>query len=307
MAKMNLVLLDEDPYFGEMVSAYIRTSEYAELYGIRVFTTAEQGRLFVEQNTEPLILMVHESLMPLTDAVYGLRPGCTVIISDQAVSGGVLEYPVLCKFQPLDRLLSSITAHYNEYCASRPITGRKGTTITAVYSAAGGTGKTVTAVHLARQLAVQGKRVLCVCMELFPSRGWYEADGNGEGEAFSQLLYYAKTNPKWIPSKLEANRKKHPLWKFDFIPPLPNGAEPLEIGGEEITRLLTGLTETGNTTASFWIWTRPCSLFKKKFLLRAGSCCGSSRTIRCIWAKPGKRPGVCLKTDGWNRLICAAE
>ncbi|UUZ94625.1 hypothetical protein LJK87_08915 [Paenibacillus sp. P25] len=287
MAKMNLVLLDEDPYFGEMVSAYIRTSEYAELYGIRVFTTAEQGRLFVEQNTEPLILMVHESLMPLTDAVYGLRPGCTVIISDQAVSGGVLEYPVLCKFQPLDRSLSSITAHYNEYCASRPITGRKGTTITAVYSAAGGTGKTVTAVHLARQLAVQGKRVLCVCMELFPSRGWYEADGNGEGEAFSQLLYYAKTNPKWIPSKLEANRKKHPLWKFDFIPPSPNGAEPLEIGGEEITRLLTGLTETGNTTASFWIWTRPCSLFKRSF------CCerGVAVALHGRFGASGQNPG----------------
>lgn len=241
LAKMSLVLLDEDRYFGEMVSAYIRSSEYGDRFAIRVFTSAEQGTHFIEHTQEPIIVMVHESLMPLSDAVYQLKPGCTVMISDQPMTTDVLEYPVLCKYQPLDRLLAEITSHYNVYCATQPLTGRKGTRVTALYSATGGMGKTVTAFHLARQLAMQGQRILCLCLEFLPSRAWY---AETDREAFSRLLYYAKTNPKQIPGKLGMCRRKHPQWKFDYIPPLPSGSELLEMGGQESAALLDGLVDT---------------------------------------------------------------
>lgn len=246
MAKMSLLLLDEDRYFGEMVSAFLRASEYRERFTIRVFTSAEQGGPFVEQLTQPFILLVHESMMPLTEAVYRLKPGCTVILSDTPLSEAILEYPVLCKYQPLDLLLSRVSAHFNEYAAVASLGGQRETSVCTVYSASGGIGKTVTAVHLARQLAYRGERVLCLCLELLPSREWYPGDDDGAREAFSQLLYYAKTNPKLIGAKKDGLKRKHALLKFDYIPPFSNGTELWEMSGEELLQLITGLTGSGD-------------------------------------------------------------
>ncbi|KZE80038.1 hypothetical protein AV654_13640 [Paenibacillus elgii] len=244
MTKIMLVLLDEDAYFGEMLSAYVRSSEYAERFSIRVFTSMDEGVRFVEQNKEPLIIMVNESLMPLPDAVFGLKPGCTVMISDSAREGGLLEYPIMFKYQPLDRLLSGITAHYNEFCAGEPLRGNRGAKTVAVYSAVGGAGKTVTAVHLAYQLAQQGERVFCLGLELLPSRAWYVQDGPEEAESFSQLLYYAKTAPTLISSKLEGLKRKHPDCKFDYVPPSMHLKELAEMEASDLKHILQGIEAT---------------------------------------------------------------
>lgn len=244
MAKIMLVLLDEDAYFGEMLSAYIRSSEYAERFSIRVFTSMDEGIRFVEQTKEPLIIMVHESLMPMPDAVFRLKPGCAVMISDSPKEGGLLEYPVMFKYQPLDRLLSGITAHYNEFCAGQPLRGNRGTKTVAVYSAVGGTGKTVTAVHLAYQLAQQGERVFCLGLELLPSRAWYTQEGTGETESFSRLLYYAKTTPALISSKLEGLKRRHPGCKFDYIPPSMHLSELAEMEASDLKHILQGIEAT---------------------------------------------------------------
>ncbi|MCZ8515869.1 hypothetical protein O9H85_26425 [Paenibacillus filicis] len=246
MAKISVVLLEEDRYFGDMMSAFLRASEYGERFTLRVFTCARHGSQYVEQLSEPFVLVVHESMMPLAEAAYRIKPGCIVILSDASLSEGILEYPVLCKFQPLDRLLSRVLAHFNEFAAVVPLTGRRETSICTVYSASGGIGKTITSVHLARQLAIRGERVLCLCLELLPSREWYASDDDGAPEAFSQLLYYAKTNPKLIGIKKDSLKRKHAHLKFDYIPPFATGSELWEMNGGELRQLLSGLSGTGD-------------------------------------------------------------
>ncbi|CAG7648190.1 hypothetical protein ACFQI7_12970 [Paenibacillus allorhizosphaerae] len=245
IAKMTLLLLDSDAYFGDMLSAYIRSSDYAARFTIRCFRSFEQGIRFVVETKEPFILLIHESWLPLPDEVYRIKLGCTVIISNQQASQGLLEYPVLCKYQPLDQLLSAVIAHYNEYSVSDPLRGMKGTKVVAVYSTTGGAGKTLTAVHLAQQLTLQGERAGCLSLEMLPSRAWYPSEGAASSEAFSSLLYYAKTNPQQIAGRLEKWKLKHPSFKFDYIPPTANAAEWREMDGADAKAMIGGIAAAG--------------------------------------------------------------
>ncbi|WP_218094679.1 hypothetical protein [Paenibacillus solanacearum] len=242
---MTLVLLDSDAYFGDMLSAYIRSSDDAARFTVRCFKVFEQGLRFAEETTEPFILLIHESWLPLPDEVYRIKLGCTVIISNHPPSQGLLEYPVLCKYQPLDRLVSAVIAHYNEFSVSEPLRGSKGTKVVAVYSTTGGAGKTVTAVHLAQQLALLGERTGCLSLEMLPSRAWYPADAAASSEAFSGLLYYAKTNPQHIAGRLEKWKLKHPAFKFDYIPPTANVAEWREMTGADAAAMIGGIAAAG--------------------------------------------------------------
>lgn len=247
MAKMQLVLLDADTYFGGMLSAYVRSSEFAERFSFYWFTSTDEGFRFVEETRGPQIVLVHEAWLPLHEALFALKTGCTVIISETERAGGVLEYPVLFKYQPLNRLLSSIASHYNEYSFQEPLRGGRRSGIVTVYSALGGSGKTVTAVHLAARLAEQGEQTLCLSLERLPSRGWYmtEPAGSEAAEAFSRLLYYAKTRPEQIPAKLEQLRRTHPTWKYDLIPALTHPAEWDDIEAMDIRKLLDGIVQAG--------------------------------------------------------------
>ncbi|MUG69616.1 hypothetical protein [Paenibacillus validus] len=247
MAKMQLVLLDADTYFGGMLSAYIRSSEFAERFSFHWFTSRAEGFRFVEETRQPQIVLVHEAWLPLHEALFALKTGCTVIVSETERTGGVLEYPVLFKYQPLNRLLSSVASHYNEYSYLEPLRGSKRSGVITVYSAVGGSGKTVTAVHLAAQLAEHGERTICLSLERLPSRGWYETEPmeSETSETFSRLLYYAKTRPEQIPAKLEQLKRTHPTWKYDFIPPLTHPAEWDDIEACDIRRLFEGIVKAG--------------------------------------------------------------
>lgn len=245
MAKMLLVLLDDDAYFADMLSAYIRSSEYAERFSLRVFTAAKEGFRFVEETGEPFIMMVHESWMPMPDSAYRIKTGCIVIVSDSMKAGGLLEYPVLFKFQPLNRLLSEIAVHYNDYCESEPLRGVRGARTLAVYSAIGGSGKTVTAVHLARQLTLQGEKVLCLSLERLPSKAWFAEESEGRTEAFSRMLYYAKTNPGALAAKMEQLKRTHRELKFDYIPPSSHLKEIAEMQSADLQSILQGATASG--------------------------------------------------------------
>ncbi|WP_245247197.1 MULTISPECIES: AAA family ATPase [unclassified Paenibacillus] len=242
---MLLVLLDDDTYFADMLSTYIRSSEYAERFSLRVFTTTEEGFRFMEETRERFIMMVHESWMPLPDTAYRIRTGCTVLISDSIKAGGLLEYPVLFKFQPLNRLLSEIAVHYNEYCENEPLRGGRGARTLAVYSSVGGSGKTVTAIHLARQLIMQGEKVLCLSLERLPSKAWFVEESGEESEAFSRMLYYAKTNPDVLSAKIEQLKRTHEDLKFDYVPPSTHLQEMAEMESTDLQSIVQGATTSG--------------------------------------------------------------
>jgi cellulose biosynthesis protein BcsQ len=245
MAKMRLVLLEQDHYFIDMLSSYIRTSEYAETFTMSVFTTKEQGFMFIKQTEEPYILLVHESFMPLPERVYQQQHGCLIILNDIAAQADIVEYPVLCKYQPLNQLLSHIVSHFNEYTSSRMLRGNRSADIIAVYSAVGGSGKTLAAVHLARELVYQGKRVFYVNLEQLPSLSWLE-EGKGEEEnGFSRMLYYGKSDSRLQAAKVERFKRKHRVMGFDYFPGASEPAEMSEMTEQDTESLIKSVLASG--------------------------------------------------------------
>ncbi|MEK8128584.1 hypothetical protein WMW72_11775 [Paenibacillus filicis] len=248
MSRLQLVLLDTDEYFGDMLSVYLRTSEFAQRFELQRFTSREDGCRYLAEAREPLIALVHESWLPLPDEAFRLRAGCTLIVSETERLGGVLEYPVIFKYQPLNTLLASTASHYNEFSAEALLGG--GVTksqVIAVYAATGGSGKTVTAIHLAAQLAAEGEQVLCFSLEQLPSYAWYDAAGEtGEpDDAFSRLLYYAKSRPELLTAKLEQAKHRHPQWRFDCIRPLRQTEEWGDMEPADLRSLLKAARQSG--------------------------------------------------------------
>ncbi|SDC47666.1 AAA domain-containing protein [Paenibacillus sp. UNCCL117] len=249
MSRLQLALLDSDPYFGEMLSAYIRSSEFAPRFDLQRFTSREEGFAYLSGSKEPVIALIHESWLPPPDEVFARRTGCMLIVSETERMGGVLEFPVLFKYQPLNRMLAMAAAHYHEFCAEMPLYSDSAgaAQIIAVYSAIGGSGKTVTAVHLAAHLAAQGERVLCFSLERLPSYAWYEgpADQVEPDDTFSRLLYYARSRPELLPAKLEQAKYRHTLGRFDGLRPLREVGEWMELKPSDIKALLQAAGQSG--------------------------------------------------------------
>jgi cellulose biosynthesis protein BcsQ len=229
MATMKLVLMEEDHYFIDMCSSYIRTSEHADSFMFTAFTTKEQGFAFIEQTKEAYILLVHEKFMPLPERVFQ-QHGCLIILSDTAGAADIMEYPVLCKYQPLNQFVSHIVSHFNEYTSSRRLKGNRSTKVISIFSAVGGSGKTITAVHLARELIYRGQRVFYLNLEQLPSLSWLEPGLNQEENHFSRMLYYGKIDPKLQTAKVDLYKRRHQVMGFDYF---PGQSEPVEM--EEMT------------------------------------------------------------------------
>lgn len=237
MAIMKLILLEEDTDYNDMLAVFLRTTEYGELFSLQSFTSQEACLQYLASENAQVILMVNESFLPLPDSIFHLGAGCMLIMSETNTNAGILEYPSLCKYQPLDQLLSTVKGHFNEYSKAGPLIGNKDGQVIGLYSAVDGSGKTVTAVHLARQLVQRGERVLCLTLEHEPSRAWYPPASTGE-DTFSELLYYVKSQPQHASSKFEQLKLKHPWGRFDYVAPSLSWKELAELSGEDVEKLL---------------------------------------------------------------------
>jgi cellulose biosynthesis protein BcsQ len=241
---MQLVLLDEDQSFVNMMAAYIRTTgEYAERLSFKGFTNKELGFAYLGSLQSPCMLVIHQSFFPLPSNVFQQKPGSIVFLSESPVLSDVVEYPILFKYQPLNQLLSQLLAHHNRYRTEAPIRGRKRTLVTSVYSAAGGAGKTTVSFYLAKQLALRGERVLLLNLELIAAQSLiFPQTGQ---DPFGQLLYYAKSSHKQLAAKIEQLKSSHSLYKFDYLEQAVKPEELENTEEEDIRRLIEAAVSLG--------------------------------------------------------------
>jgi Mrp family chromosome partitioning ATPase len=102
----------------------------------------------------------------------------------------------IAKYQPLDRFFARLVSVYASMqrggldAETEPSSCRT----TAVYSAAGGAGKTTVAMNLAKHLAEQGRRVIVLNLESLGSVSAFIAEA--PGDRFSRLMYCLRSDPK---------------------------------------------------------------------------------------------------------------
>jgi cellulose biosynthesis protein BcsQ len=235
MAKIQLLLLDEDHFYAERLAAFIKSSEYADRIQPKLFTKAEYVDRLLESISEFCILLASESFLP--ECVKYKERLCLLSIGNNLLSDEFSDpdVPTLYRFQPLQQLLSRIFDLYQEKHMIQSTPSRNTTQVVSFYSAIGNCGKTLSAVHLARELAFRGKKVLFLSLEA-PSFAFHLLHG-ADPQHFSRILYFVKSMPDQLKSKLGMFIKQDLRLGIDYLSPCHHLREAQEMSAEE-TRLL---------------------------------------------------------------------
>ncbi|MCL6458221.1 MAG: AAA family ATPase, partial [Gorillibacterium sp.] len=149
-------------------------------------------------------------------------------------------------FQPLDQFSAKLI----EFCMDRiPATQSEQPSqgnVISVYSAAGGTGKTMTAWNLARSLAFYGHKVFLLDLQTVQTPSPFSCSQDGEeGGRSARLLYYLKSKPLGLSARISALKSVDPLSKLDFMEPIEQAGEVESLTLEHVLVLIHSLVSMG--------------------------------------------------------------
>lgn len=234
MARIEIGVLSEDREYVERLIAYIRLSEYrSRVTAVRL---TDEGHCMdrLRQCGDFQVLLINGPLSSEgRDSLE--QSGCRLILLRENESAGH-EYSLeLEKYQPLDKLLSSVldsSGIEEGETIGGPQTGRA--FVLAVYSAVGGAGKTVFAHTSSALLARMGYRPLIITLEGAVSSCWRTA---GE-DFFGRVLYETAKNAPAPTFNLERYFVNDPARRVSFLPGAANPDELEQMGAEETGKLL---------------------------------------------------------------------
>jgi hypothetical protein len=224
MNKIQLYVLDDDIVYAERLAAFIRSSEFAERIQVRLFSKIELVIELLENQQLEGVLLLSEAYYPLL--MNRSTSLCKMILSETIANSKEAEtkIPFLYRFQSLHQLISRLQAFYTE--KHRFDAGP------------GNCGKTMTSVHLAKQLSFRGEQVFYLSLELVSSASqWLQGDLG----RFSQLLYYMKSTPELLGPKLQLLKSHDSRLRIDYLTPKDQIREMQEMSGEHVRLLIESL------------------------------------------------------------------
>ncbi|BFT71651.1 hypothetical protein [Paenibacillus sp. P36] len=239
MKKFQLYVLDDDEEYAQRLASYIRASEFGERMQVKLFSKAELVLEVLEAKQAVGVLLVSETYYRL---LLDRRTNLHKMILSETITNSLdaeTKVPFLYRFQSLHHLLTRLQAFYAEKLnEERSSYGTNKTSVISVYSSSGNSGKTLTAIHLAKQLSFRGERVFYLSLESVSSTSlWLK----GETGRFSQLIYYLKSSPELLGPKLQLLKSVDPQLRIDYLSPNDQIREMQEISGEQIRILIDAL------------------------------------------------------------------
>jgi cellulose biosynthesis protein BcsQ len=241
MGKIQLLLLDEDSHYAEKLAAFARTSEFGNRLKVKLFTKLVYVEKQLETDNSPCILLIADELLPAEGAWP--RNLCIIRLSDSQSEAEITEstFPSVYRFQPLQQLLARLVAYYKELHQEKVELTKKSTKVVSLFSAIGNSGKTLAAIHLAKELAFRGKRVFYLNLEALNSVSLLLT--GTDLQHFSQILYYARTSPGLLGSKLELLKKSDARLGFDYLSPCSQIREAQEMSAEDTKLLIDAIID----------------------------------------------------------------
>ncbi|ANS73538.1 hypothetical protein AWM70_02230 [Paenibacillus yonginensis] len=235
-------------------------TECPKVFGERELLEQQDQKRLEELESEQRRL---ESLEPKLVRVFtGTReefcfPCPWVCLSESSIGFGQVQFPsnipVIHKFRPLPELLEELL----RFSRGQGSGGRGLSTeplpavpVIGVYAVTGGIGKTTVALHLAKQMALEGARVCYLNLKTFGLLAGLEGQLTGDkGPGMAELLYElqaaAERNrlPDLPPSRFAL---RHPLIRGDMFGQAANLRELLEMEHNDTVRLLDYVAGSGS-------------------------------------------------------------
>ena len=242
MELMHVVVMDEDEEYIRMLAAFVRSQDLGGRISLACFSQKDCFEQYLDRTERGhALFLIHESLSSEDDVCR--IPGKLVWLSETKYGGG-RDVPRIYKFQPLNQFFAQLVSFYPAAdIGAKEETGKRVSKTIAVYSAAGGAGKTTVAMNLAYQFAVRERNVFLLNLELFSSMPSLMPDG--DRDRFAELLYYARTHPHELPDKIERLKSYDHATKLNYFVATRNLQETLEMTETDVRNIISSLAHSG--------------------------------------------------------------
>ncbi|MGU3473448.1 hypothetical protein ACLBWT_20150 [Paenibacillus sp. D51F] len=242
MGKLDLILAADGEY-ARRLSEFMRDMPGGGRWRVTACTTPDSLRGYLKGGYPVDLVLVEPGFVSEAEKACPASK-LAVLVRRQGEGGG---HPELLQFRPLPELIASMEAmHAGTDALSASADGRA--FVAAVYDPAGGQGKTVLSVELARQAAEQGKRVLYLNFEVWDASEVFLGAGSSAPEmegGVGRLLYCLKAGKQDAARQLAQIRTFSSAMKCDYFPPSPGPEERLAMTGEDAVLLLDFLAGGG--------------------------------------------------------------
>jgi cellulose biosynthesis protein BcsQ len=244
MKKLRLVIAESDSAYLEAISSYLLTSEHVSKFECKFFSGKRRMEQFIQEHHRFDILLTSSDMIP--DNFTESSKSTLILLDDDTVSNRESTLPSVFKYQPLDQLISAVITIFYDIHGKKDRIGDSSqcAKIISVYSASGGSGKTTLAVNLSKQLSKQSQRVFYLNFEWLHSTPIFFP--SFESHQASQALYYLKSNPNQLISKIESLKQYDPNAKVSYFDFPLKPEEMADLNSSEADALITALVETGN-------------------------------------------------------------
>jgi cellulose biosynthesis protein BcsQ len=255
LSKYQLAVAVREQEYLRRLADYIRDSKLGEQWQVTAFTNANACRHYLKQGYKvDLIAAQPEVIAEMKEELPSIP-----IVALVLKLGDSREENELHQYQPLPLLLQRLIEIHARASVLPVYLGRvsdaaAGVRVISVYSAAGGTGKTALALHLAHAASTRRCRTFYLNLERWnSSEVWlgtqrYGNGASGEGavsEGLSELLYGLKAQPELAVNWLLEHRKRDPLMQADYLAACTNIEDRMTLNEEDALGLVNVIMQSG--------------------------------------------------------------
>lgn len=229
---------------------YVRSSPLGQEWRVTGFSSAASLKQYLKGGYPVDLLLVQPWLAAEAEAHGAGIPKALLVRRAGEACGAAEGWTEVLQFQAVPRLLRQLTAVRAEgggTVVKLRASGAGLTAVMAVYSPAGGIGKSTAALNLVHQAALQGMNVFYLNLEPFDATGLLLGDRGAKGEeGLSGVLYALKSNPGEAGAVFKRLRRHHSVLKADYFAGDTPPEEKLALQAEDTAKLLETIADTGD-------------------------------------------------------------
>ncbi len=247
MIPARVVFAVQESEYIEPLLRYVHSSEYGEKMRVIAFTEVDKFLQYMNGDERPEVI-VAEVVFLDPWLKQGDQTITWIVLDDMGQSS--LKGPVLAKYQPLPQLLDAIL-DLSVSQVKRASSRTPGETVMiGLLSAVGGSGKTTTALNIAKQLGACGLSVFYLNLETMNSSAVFprQIRSREGGQGLSRLLYELKVAQElkdYSTISIASYVVPHEEIKADIFEPLNNIKEWIQMSKNDVCQLMKLIAEGG--------------------------------------------------------------
>lgn len=235
MNNISIAIVDENKFYTKALSEYLQ-NEYGQVFDVSCFTSVESLKQYLNSGCDTDIMLIDWKLYE--EALRAYKINSILILSENSLENDINGIKTLYKYQRADLLAKQILQSLDSVKGKtfKLNNQQKTAKLIAVYSAAGGAGKSTIVYNLGRQYAVLGKKALLLSMEAYSAMPMFAGEQKNHG--LSYLLYLVKTKSDNLQIKLDTLIEKDSDTEMYFLPRGCNSIEYKDIDASDMTSLM---------------------------------------------------------------------